>query len=71
MADTATLEARLEDAETALHQLALGQQVTVVGYDGHRTEFAPGDESRLRRYIATLRRQLGRQVGRGSHRVIF
>lgn len=70
--DTATLEVRLAEAKAALHDLMVGQQVTVVGYDGHRTEFAPGDETRLRRYIATLKRQLGQTVRRpGSSPVVF
>ncbi|ETW10642.1 putative Head-to-tail joining protein W (gpW) [Roseivivax marinus] len=70
--DAATLETRLTEAEDALHRLLVGTTVTVVGYDGHRTEFAPSDETRLRRYIASLKRQLGRGSGRsGSRPVMF
>ncbi|MDD9738437.1 gpW family head-tail joining protein [Marinovum sp. SP66] len=70
--DKATLEARLTEAQTALHALMVGQSATVVGYDGHRTEFAPVDEVKLRRYIQQLKRDLG-QVGPGgmSRRVRF
>lgn len=72
MSDAQTLQQRLTEAEEALHQVMVGQSVTVVGYDGHRTEFAPADESRLRRYIQSLRRQLGQPAGqRGSRRVAF
>ncbi|APX21713.1 MAG: hypothetical protein CML50_00720 [Rhodobacteraceae bacterium] len=71
MADTATLEARLEDAEEALHAVLMGESVTVVAYDGHRTEYGPANEAGLRRYIASLKRQLGQGGVRGSRRVIF
>ena len=70
--ETATLEARLTEAENALHKLLLGQTVIVVSYDGHRTEFKPADESKLRRYVQELNRQLGRvPAGRMSRRVVF
>ncbi|APZ53735.1 gpW family head-tail joining protein [Salipiger abyssi] len=70
--DTATLETRLAEAETALHALLMGESVTVTAYDGHRTEYAPADETRLRRYIQSLRRQLGRRpAGAMSRPVIF
>ena len=55
MADTATLEARLENAEEALHAVLMGESVTVVAYDGHRTEYGPANEAGLRRYIASLK----------------
>ncbi|WP_146592214.1 gpW family head-tail joining protein [Puniceibacterium confluentis] len=70
--DTATLETQLSEAEAALHRVMTGDSVTVVGYEGHRTEFTPVDESRLRRYIQSLKRQLGQSgSGSGSRRVIF
>lgn len=71
MADTATLEARLEEAEEALHLVLIGQSVTVTAYDGHRTEYSPAREGELRRYIGRLRRDLGRATGPGSRRVMF
>jgi len=70
--ETATLEARLTEAENALHTLLLGQTVTVVSYDGHRTEFKPADEGKLRRYVQELKRKLGQApAGRMSRRVVF
>lgn len=70
--DTDTLETRLAEAETALHMLSIGESVTVTAYDGHRTEYAPGDEIRLNRYIRTLKRQLGQLPPGGASRpVIF
>lgn len=72
MADTETLEARLSAAEEALHRVLVGESVTVVGYDGHRTEYSPAREGDLRRYIRSLERQLGRASGAvGSRRVVF
>ena len=60
MADTATLEARLAEAEQALHDLLVGNKPVQVDYDGRRTAFAPGEEEKLRQYIAELKRALGR-----------
>jgi len=71
MADTATLQTRLTEAEDALHRVLTGQSVTVVGYDGHRTEYSPASAGDLRRYIATLRRQLGQGATPGSRRGVF
>ena len=72
MADTATLQTRLTEAEDALHRVLTGQSVTVVGYDGHRTEYSAASAGDLRRYIATLRRQLGQGTAApGSRRVVF
>ena len=45
MADTATLEARLAQAEAALHDLLVGRKAVQLDYDGRRTAFAPSDEA--------------------------
>ena len=71
MADTATLEARLEEAETTLHRVLTGESVTVIAYDGHRTEYSPASAGDLRRYIGVLKRELGIATAPGSRRVIF
>ncbi|WP_422074112.1 gpW family head-tail joining protein [Tranquillimonas rosea] len=72
MTDTATLRARLAEAEDALHKVALGGAVSVVSYDGSRTEYTPTSEAALRRYVRSLKRQLGDlSRGGGSHRVRF
>lgn len=63
MADRATLQARLDEAEEALHQLTVGRRTKAFTH-------AAGDVSRniawteatapqLREYIADLRRQIG------------
>ena len=59
MVDNETLTKRLAEAEEALHQVRIGGQAVVVGYDGHRTEYTPANAAELHRYISSLRRQLG------------
>ncbi|SDE90429.1 gpW family head-tail joining protein [Limimaricola pyoseonensis] len=71
MADDAILQARLDEAEGALHQLMTGSQVVAVGYDGDRQEYSRANEAGLRRYIRSLKRQLGQAVGTRSRRVIY
>lgn len=60
MSEKEILEARLSEAETALHSLMIGQSVTVVDYDGRSTRYAPSDEGRLRAYIRELQQSLGK-----------
>ena len=71
MADDATLEARLAEAEDALHRLMIGVQEVSVEYDGHSTTYARGSEEKLRRYIRDLRQQLGRDTGTRFRRVVY
>ena len=59
MADTATLEARLAGAETALHELAIGKAAVRVAYDGKDVTFTASNAGVLRAYIAELKSQLG------------
>ncbi|HEY3417756.1 MAG TPA: gpW family head-tail joining protein [Armatimonadota bacterium] len=68
MADTATLQARRTEAETALHRLQTGSSVEEVSApDGTRTRFTPADAVRLENYIASLGRQI-ESAGRGFPR---
>lgn len=64
MPDTATLEAWLAQAETALHKLLTGTLAVQVDYQGTRTTFAAGDEAKLRAYIAELKVKLGKPDAR-------
>ena len=59
MADTATLQARLAEAETALHALSTGRQVVEVERNGKKLKYTPTDVGGLRAYIAELKRALG------------
>jgi hypothetical protein len=70
--DTETLQARLTQAEDALHQLLTGAQVVRIEYEGDTQEYTRASEDRLRRYIRELRVALGQIPKRtGSRRVLF
>ncbi len=71
MTDTATLQARLTEAETALHKLVMGSKEVTVSYDGKSVTFAQTDESRLRSYIAELNSKLGTGGRRKSLSPVF
>ncbi|SEP28523.1 gpW protein [Salinihabitans flavidus] len=71
MADEATLQAQLAEAEAALHALMIGEAVVEADYEGHRQKFTRARAPELRRYIAVLKRQLGQDVARMSRRVVF
>lgn len=61
MADLATLQTRLAEAEEARHQLALGNSVTLVmrgGIHGRRMQFNGDDGPRLDAYILQLQRDI-------------
>ncbi|MCW2242795.1 phage head-tail joining protein [Azospirillum canadense] len=65
MADLATLQARLAEAETALHRLNIGETEVKVSYDGKTVEYAVSlDAPKLERYIATLRAEIDRLSGK-------
>lgn len=66
MTDTATLQARLVEAEAALHKLMLGNQRVTVSYDGKSVTYTAATAAGLRAYIVELRAQLGT----GSRRAI-
>lgn len=56
----ATLEARLAEAETALHKLSIGQVATEIrDQNGELVKFSPANAARLRQYIFELKAQLG------------
>lgn len=55
MADLAQLQTWLSEAESARHQLAMGQQVVEVWREGRRLVYSKGSLSQLDSYIATLR----------------
>lgn len=59
MAEVTTLQARLAEAESALHALQTGQAVSEVQADNIRTKYAVSlDETGLTNYIADLRSQI-------------
>lgn len=73
MVDRSVLQMRLDEAETALHQLITGRATVSLSYQGESATFSTADEGRLRAYIADLKAQLGLGVRprTPARRVIF
>ena len=62
MADQATLQQWLSEAETARHALATGaREQTISSSSGKSLTFFATDLTKLDSYIASLRRQLGQR----------
>jgi hypothetical protein len=69
MADLTELQARLAEAEAALHALQTGQAVTEVQADNIRTRYAVSlDEGGLTNYINDLRSKIASGVATPSRR---
>lgn len=58
MADLATLQSRLTDAEAALHQLNIGAQQIQIDHGDMRTTFTKINVADLRRYVDDLKAQI-------------
>jgi len=59
------LKARLQEAETAYHQLVTGQMASVVvDQNGERVEYVRANASRLKAYIEELRNQIAALEGK-------
>lgn len=71
MTDTATLTARLAEAETALHKLMTGAKVVSVKSDVGETRYTETETAQLRAYIAELKTQLGQTGKRRGTAVQF
>lgn len=66
MADLATLQTRLSEAEAALHQVLTGKKVEVAERDGRRVQYSganPGDSQRLQAYIQSLKAEIATLSG--------
>lgn len=59
MTDTATLTARLAEAEAALHALRIGRAAVLVRTDTEQVTYAQGDAGALAAYCRELRCALG------------
>lgn len=70
MAALATLQTRLEEAETALHQLMTGKQVARVGHGDAQVEYTKADLPALRSYIRDLNAQIAEAQGTRTRRPI-
>lgn len=63
MATTEELQARLKEAEDALHERMVSGQTTSVNTGGKSVSFANTPTAELVAYIASLKRQLGLPTG--------
>lgn len=71
MADSATWQARKDEAELALHRLATGGAVEeITAPDGSHTRFGPGDIVKLQGYIKFCDQQIS-QANSGNRRPIY
>lgn len=59
MADTATLQARLDALEKAEFELVAGKRGVRVSYGGESVEYQPTDLQQLRDMIGRIKRELG------------
>jgi hypothetical protein len=68
MADLATLQTRLSEAEAARHALLTGARVQVVARDGRRVEYTPAANSmaQLEAYISQLQADIATLTGTAS-----
>lgn len=71
MADTATLQQYLAEAEQALHLLLTGQSEAVISTEGKSVTYRSASIADLRSYIAGLKQQLGLGCGRRPLRPTF
>lgn len=68
--ETILYTTRLTEAESALHQLLMGQTArTFVDQNGERVEFSAANASRLRAYIYELKLKLGKVDTTGPMKV--
>ena len=56
----ATWEARLTEAETALHQVMVGTGVASLSYDGETVTYTRSSAAQLRAYVNELQKALGK-----------
>ena len=67
MAQLATLQKRLTEAETAYHALMLGDRIVSISIEGRGQSYTPADMSKLESYITRLKDQIAR-LQRGPRR---
>lgn len=60
------LEARLAEAQAALHARMVGKSATEIGADGYSAKFARVTTSELKAYIADLEAQLAGAATKGA-----
>lgn len=70
MATQEVLQQRLEEAETALHQLMIGKQTASITYEGRSRTFTQAQVGDLKEYIKFLEDKIGGKRTR-SRKVYF
>lgn len=70
MADLATLQTRLDEAEAALHKLQTGAQVASVGDGQGNVQYTSADVDKLRAYVRDLKAQISTAQGTRGRRPI-
>ena len=68
MADLATLQKQLTEAEAALHSLMMGQQVVEIRVNGRFIRKTEADKGSLKSYVSDLKAQINRLEGGSSPR---
>lgn len=58
-----TLNARLTEAQTALHDLSVGKKTVSIGTGDKRISFTPADVRQLRAYIGRLQLEIAIRAG--------
>jgi len=71
MADLATLQARLSEAEAALHKLMTGRGEVSVGHGDKQVTFTKANTDGLQSYIRNLEYQIRRLQGLTGRRPIY
>lgn len=67
--ERAVLQARLEEAREALHQMEIGRAEVSLNYNGEAITYAAANIGDLRQYVRSLEAQLGqRRLGRARSR---
>ncbi|MBT9098408.1 phage tail protein [Methylovulum psychrotolerans] len=71
MADLATLQAWLAEAETAYHSLQIGKKTQELHHNGKRVIYTPAQQDELRAYIAELNSKIKVLKGQNGRKPIF
>ena len=71
MADLATLKTWLTEAETAFHQLLMGDRLVSISHEGRTSSYNQTNRSDLEAYIADLKGQIAKLEGTSTRSQIL
>ncbi|MDH5528357.1 MAG: gpW family protein [Nitrospirota bacterium] len=63
MTQLATLQKRLDEAETAYHALMTGERIVSISIEGRGQSYTPADMVKLQAYITRLKNEIARLTG--------